>query len=308
MSVPVPQVPVKPVAVNRQMPQFATFTIYLLTTGIGVVALLYPFWLPSVVQTGQGGMAHAQDAPLILTLLVGLAFAVLLLEVQTAAGSAKTVALLGVLVAINSILRFVDVAIPGPGGFSPIFVLIILGGYIFGGRIGFLLGVMTLLVSALITGAVGPWLPYQMFTAGWIGLSAPLCRPLVRALGAEGRAGEIWVLAIFGAIWGIIFGIIINLWFWPFVAGSASQYWQPGIGVWATVQRYMVFYAATSLVWDSSRALGNALLILAFGAAILRVLRRFHRRFVFHYAPAPVRAPVVYAPALTPTPRVEVQP
>ena len=48
----------------------------------------------------------------------------------------------------------------------------------------FLLGVLTLLVSAILTGGVGPWLPYQMFTAGWVGLSAPLCRPVARALGA----------------------------------------------------------------------------------------------------------------------------
>lgn len=288
--------------------QVATLLIYLLTTGIGVVAFFYPFWLPAVAQGSGQGLAHAQDAPLMLTLLVGLAFAVLLLEVQTAAASAKTVALLGVLVAINSILRFAEVAIPGPGGFSPIFVLIILGGYVFGGRIGFLLGVMTLLVSALVTGGVGPWLPYQMFTAGWAGLSAPLCRPLVAALGLHGRKGEVWVLAGFGALWGIIFGIIINLWFWPFVAGSPDQYWSPGVGVWAAIQRYTLFYLATSLLWDGMRAFGNGLLILLFGAAILRVLRRFHQRFVFQHVPAPRPAPVAYHPSLASRPASEVQP
>src|SRR5687768_12827096 len=173
-----------------------SFLIYGLTTLIGVVAFLYPFWLPAVTQGEQRGMAHAGDAPLMLTLLVGLAFAVLLLEVQTAAGSAKMVALLGVLVAINSVLRFADAAIPGPGGFSPVFVLMILGGYVYGARVGFLLGVLTFMVSALITGGVGPWLPYQMFTAGWVGMSAPLCRPFVRVLGWEGKWGEVLVLAL----------------------------------------------------------------------------------------------------------------
>jgi energy-coupling factor transport system substrate-specific component len=293
---------------KQRTQQFATLIIYLLTTGIGVVAFLYPFWLPAVAQGSAQGMAHAEDAPLILTLLVGLAFAVLLLEVQTAAASAKTVALLGVLVAINSILRFAEVAIPGPGGFSPIFVLILLGGYVFGPRMGFLLGVMTLLVSALITGGVGPWLPYQMFTAGWAGLSAPLCRLPVDAWGLRGRRGEVWVLAGFGALWGIVFGIIINLWFWPFVAGSPDQYWTPGLGVWAAVQRYTLFYVATSLLWDGMRAVGNGVLILAFGAAILRVLRRFHHRFVFVHVPAPRPAPSVYHPGLASSPTPEVQP
>ena len=52
------------------------------------------------------------------------------------------------------------------------FAPLILGGYVFGARFGFLFGAFALLVSALITGGVGPWLPYQMFAAGWMGLSA----------------------------------------------------------------------------------------------------------------------------------------
>lgn len=272
---------------NGWQQRTGSLIVYGLTTLIGVVAFLYPFWLPAVTQASQTGMAHAGDAPLMLTLLVGLAFAVLLLEVQTAAGSAKMVALLGVLVAINSVLRFAEAAIPGPGGFSPIFVLLILGGYVFGARVGFLLGVLTLLVSALITGSVGPWLPYQMFTAGWVGMSAPLIRPVVLALGWTGKWGEVLLLALLGALWGLLYGVIMNLWFWPFAAGSADQYWTPGLGPLITLQRYILFYVTTSLVWDAMRAVGNGLMLLVFGRAILAVLRRFHARFVFTYAPLP---------------------
>jgi len=270
--------------------RLGAFFVYGLTTLIGVVALLYPFWLPAVTQGDQNGMAHAGDAPLLLTVLVGLAFAVLLLEVQTAAGSAKMVALLGVLVAINSVLRFVDAAIPGPGGFSPVFVLMVLGGYVFGARVGFLLGVLTFLVSGLITGGVGPWLPYQMFTAGWVGMSAPLCRPVVNACGWRGKWGEVAILAFWGGLWGLLYGVIMNLWFWPYVTGAAAQYWMPGLGLVTTLQRYTLFYLTTSFAWDAMRAVGNVVLILAFGGAILSVLRRFHARFVYIYAPLLPRA------------------
>jgi hypothetical protein len=41
----------------------------------------------------------------------------------------------------------------------------------------------------------------------------------------------------------------------------------------------------TSLWWDLARAAGNALLLLLFGGAILRVLRRFRNRFRFDIAP-----------------------
>ncbi|MCS7260136.1 MAG: ECF transporter S component, partial [Anaerolineae bacterium] len=159
---------------------------YLASAAIGLIAFFYPFFLPTLPKDAAMGSSHATDAPLLLTVLIGICFGALLVEAQAQAGSAKLIALLGVLVSINALLRFIEVAVPGPGGFSPIFFLIVTTGYVLGGRFGFLMGALTLLVSALISGGVGPWLPYQMFTAGWMGLLAPACRPLVRLLrGAE---------------------------------------------------------------------------------------------------------------------------
>ncbi len=260
--------------------------IYGLTSAIGLLSFLYPFIIPSLRDAAQG-QAHAADAPLLLTALVGLCFVVLLLEVQGAAANAKFVALLGILVAMNSALRFLEVALPGPGGVSPIFFLIVMTGYVYGGRFGFLMGALTLLVSALITGMVGPWLPYQMFTSAWMGMSATACRPLVRLVRGQGRRSEILVLVVFGGVWGLAFGAIMNVWFWPYAIGPADQYWQAGLGVGETLKRYAAFYLATSLVWDVMRAAGNVVLTLAFGAAALRALRRFQRRFAFEYQDLP---------------------
>lgn len=268
-----------------------SLAIYGLSTGLGIIAFLHPFWSAIATATTQMGQAHAADAPLMLTLLVGLCFAVLLLEVQGQVVSAKLVALLGILVAMNALLRFVDVAIPGPGGYSPIFALIILTGYVYGSRFGFLMGALTMFVSALITGGIGPWLPYQMFTAGWVGLSAPLCRPSVWLLQGEGRWGEVVVLAAFGGLWGLLYGGIMNIWFWPFATGPVEQYWTPGLPVLETLQRYAVFYLATSLWWDAMRSAGNVALILVIGLPTLRALRRFRQRFAFDYLPGYRPAP-----------------
>lgn len=257
--------------------------IYLICGMVGMVSLLYPFVLPQLSATGQAGQQRNAEMPLMLTLLLGLALLVLVYEVQSQAMSTKIIALLGVLVAINAALRFIDVAIPIPGGFSPIFFLIILTGYVYGARFGFLMGVMTLVVSAILTGGVGPWLPSQMFTAGWVGMSVPLLRPLVRGMHMEGQKAEVWVLAGFGAGWGILFGVIMNLWTWPFISGPAEQYWTHGVGVVETIRRYSAYYLATSLVWDIARAAGNFLLIIGVGMPALRVLRRFKRRFTFTY-------------------------
>jgi energy-coupling factor transport system substrate-specific component len=88
-------------------------------------------------------------------------------------------------------------------------------------------------------------------------------------------------------VWGLLYGVVMNLWFWPFVVGSADLYWTPGIGVSEIVRRYAAFYVATSLVWDAVRLVGNVALMLAFGGPLLRLLRRFAQRFTFVYDPTP---------------------
>ena len=55
---------------NMTKSKTLSWLIYTLTTVIGIVAFLYPFWMPAL-QQGQMGMAHSKDAPLMLTALVG---------------------------------------------------------------------------------------------------------------------------------------------------------------------------------------------------------------------------------------------
>jgi energy-coupling factor transport system substrate-specific component len=208
-------------------------------------------------------------------ILLILCLGVLLIEVQGQTVSAKVVAALGVMVALTAVLRFIEVAIPGPGGFSLVFVPIILAGYVFGARFGFLLGALALLVSALITGNVGPWLPYQMFSAGWVGLTAGwLPHP-------ERSTLQIGMLALFSFSWGMLFGAIMNLYFWPFISEGAATSWQPGVNLAVGMRRYFAFYVSTSLVWDVSRAIGNTFFILALGMPTVRALLRFRERFEF---------------------------
>lgn len=266
--------------------RWLSFAIYAVTIGLGVLVFLYPFILPGAVGAQSTNTAHESESPLLYVLLLTLCLSVLLYEVQGGAVKSRQVALLGVLVAINSVLRFIEVAIPGPGGFTPIFFLIIVTGVVFGGRFGFLMGALTLFVSALITGGVGPWLPGQMFTAGWMGMSAALCRPLIAGLRLTGKKAEVWLLMVVGALWGLAYGAIMNLWAWPFVAGPADQYWTPGAGFLDTLQRYGVYYLVTSLAWDLAGSFGNVFLIGVFGAPTLKALRRFEQRLVFSCDPA----------------------
>ncbi len=259
--------------------------IYGLSTVLGLVALLYPFILRSAWAASQG--ARAQDAPLVTATLVGLSLLALLVELQGETIGAKTVAMLGVLVAIASVLRFLETLVPLPGGFSPIFAPILLAGYVFGARFGFLMGVFTILTSALVTGGVGPWLPYQMLTAGWVGMSAGWLRALGLPGAREGRLGRVEhaLLSAAGFSWGLLFGAITNLYFWPYAQGPVSQTWSAGLSLGETLARFGAFYAATSLPWDMARAVGNVALLLPLAVPTVRALTRFRRRFRFQAGP-----------------------
>ena len=273
------------------MRRLARGIVYALTSILGVAVFVSPF-LTTLSGSVSGGsnssISYNTSSPVFLALLGGLSLIALLLEMRDVAKDAKFVALLGVLVALNAGLSFLETAIPGPGGFSPVFFLIITSGYVFGGRFGFLMGVLTIFVGALISGGVGPWLPYKMLTSGWVGLSAPFARLWVERIQAPELRHRIELisLALFGVVWGLLYGVIMNLWFWPFATGPQSQHWQSGIGVLINLQRYSVFYVATSLIWDFARAAGTAFLLLLLGTPTLRALRRFQRRFEFQYIPA----------------------
>jgi energy-coupling factor transport system substrate-specific component len=251
--------------------------ILLAASVVGVMSFVYPFVVPQLQQGSFQGAAHAQDAPLVFVVLVGLCLGAVVGNLGTGQMNAKTVAVLGILTAVNAVLRFV----PGPAGFAAVFFLPILGGYVFGPTFGFLLGALSLLVSALIGAGVGPWLPYQMFAAGWVGLLSAMLpeRLLCRSTWLERLS-----LAVWGLFLGLVYGAVMNLWFWPFVfsPGQSDMFWQAGASLTDTLRRYAVFYLATSLVWDLGRAGGNFLLLLLFGVPILRLLRRFRQRFRFH--------------------------
>lgn len=251
--------------------------LYIFGALIGVVAFVYPFLQPALQRsaTADGATLAPAITPLLTTTLLAVCLLALLIEMQGARASAKVVAAMGMLVAATSVLRFIETAIPGPGGFSPIFVPIIFAGYVFGARFGFLMGAFTLLVSALITGGVGPWLPYQMFVSAWVGFSAGL----LPATGGNNQ--EIVMLAVFAGLWGLLFGFITNLYFWPFFAGELSMSWEPGSNLSTTVTRYLAFYGATSLLWDVVRAIGNVAMVAVLGLPTIRALRRFRDRFQF---------------------------
>jgi len=260
------------------MKKFLNAIVLAAASLVGVAAFLYPFFIPQPAGSAHGALSHSGDAPFLFIILMVFCLGAVLTNLSSGQINSKIIAVLGILTAVNAVLR----AVPGPAGFAAVFFLPILAGYCYGATFGFLLGTLSLLVSALMGAGVGPWLPFQMFATGWIGMASAWLPDLRRW-----PRLEVTMLTVWGLGWGFAFGATMNLWFWPFVFDptQTTLYWQPGLEAIEALKRYAAFYVITSLWWDVGRAAGNALLLLLFGAPILRLLRRFRARFQFQVQP-----------------------
>lgn len=235
---------------------------------ISVVAFGWP-----LLVSPDAAIARGVSAPWTFALLLPLVLAVVLAELSEGGLDAKAVAMLGVLSALGAAIRPLGA---GTAGVETVFFLLVLGGRVFGPGFGFVLGNTMLFASALLTGGVGPWLPYQMLGAAWVALGAGLLPPL------RGRA-ELAVLAAYSAVASLVYGLLLNLSFWPFAlsAGSTSLSFQPGAPILDNLVRVVAFSLATSFGWDIGRAVTTTVLVLVTGPVLLRTLRRAARRASF---------------------------
>ena len=241
---------------------------------IGLVAFFYPLFLSGASRSQAMGNPHADDAPLFFGLVLALALLLFVLELGSQGMNAKTASALATLMMLAAVLRIPTL----PAGATAFFFAVILGGYVFGPRFGFLLGAGALFVSTFAIGGFGPWMPFQVFCAGWVGMTAGWLGAFRPRLSRH-RMLELACLCAFGVAWGFVFGAVMNLWFWPFMASGESISWQPGLGLGETLKHYWSFYLLTSAGWDVWRALANVVLILAVGRPVLDVLSRFRDRF-----------------------------
>lgn len=232
----------------------------------GLALFAWPF-------LGAGLPADTPAWALMIACVAGL----FLVEAGTRQLDSRAIALLAAIAAIDSALRLA--VIVGIGGFNPIFFLILCAGYAFGTSFGFMAGALSILVSALISGGIGPWVPYQVFGVGWVGVAAGLVghwrspMPGVR---------DIVVLAAVGAVMGWVFGALLDVTDWvPGYRGNPTIGWAPGMPAPTALLHFGRYYLLTSLAYDTFRAVGNAVMVVALGAPVLAALGRFRRRLSF---------------------------
>ncbi|WP_405403028.1 ECF transporter S component [Streptomyces sp. NBC_01104] len=241
-----------------------------LISAIGVAAFGWP-----LLAGPDSGLAHSQDAPWLFAALLPLLVGVVVAMIADAGLDAKAVAMLGVLAAVGAALRPLGA---GTAGLEPMFFLMVLSGRVLGPGFGFVLGSVTMFASALLTGGVGPWMPFQMLSMGWFAMGAGMLPGPDRL---RGRA-ELLMLAAYGAAASFAYGTVMNLYGWTIVPGLGSGIsFHPGDALADNLVRFLAYCTATSLGWDLGRAVLTVVLTLTVGTALLKALRRATRRAAF---------------------------
>lgn len=252
-----------------------------LISAIGAAAIGWPLFADA-----RSAPAEASaDAPWLFAALLPLLIGVVVATIADTGLDAKAVAMLGVLAAAGAALRPLG---GGTAGIEPMFFLMVLSGRVLGPGFGFVLGAVSMFASALLTGGVGPWMPYQMLCMGWVAMGAGL---LPRPHTLRGR-GELRLLAAYGAVASLLYGTAMNLQGWAvYNRGLPSALaFEPGAPLQENLAHFTAYVLATSLGWDVPRAALTVVLTLTLGGAVLRALRRATRRAAFD-VPVEFRAP-----------------
>jgi len=272
--------PRSPVVHNLPVPvewKTAVMLGILSVAGLGMFA--WPFIIPAPADTSM-----SDNAPIIFIAILPLLIFLVLAQFSEKGMDAKALAILGVLSAINAVLRPLGA---GTNGIELVFFMLILAGRAFGPGFGFVLGCTSLFASAMLTAGVGPWMPFQMLAAAWIGMGAGLLPNKAFGRLIRGKA-EIAMLIVYGIVAGYFFGIIMNMWFWPYLMGHATGTgtdlaYIPGGPIGENLKRFAIFTLITSTaIWDTGRAIANTILLLLLGAPILAAFRRTIRRAAFN--------------------------
>jgi energy-coupling factor transport system substrate-specific component len=234
----------------------------------GIVLFSWPF-------IGSG----LPDSTPAWTLTIGCVVGLFLVEAGMRQLDSRAVALLAAIAAIDTALRLA--VIEGIGGFSPIYFLVLCAGYVFGTSFGFLAGALSILVSALAGGGMGPWVPYQIFAVGWVGVAAGLAGQWSRGARVPDWR-DVLVLAAVGGVMGWVVGALLDITVWiPAFRGNPSLGWLPGMDAATALVHFGRFYLLTSLAYDTFRAVGNVLMVIALGAPVMVALARLRVRLTF---------------------------
>ena len=232
----------------------------LISSLISMAALgfFWPFFVPTDEMADKASWFFLAATPLIMILVV-------VLVTQEELGS-KKIALLGILTALIAALRPLGI---GAIGIEPMWFALIIASRAMGPTFGFLLGTLSMALSALLTGGIGPWLSYQIFAAALIGWGTILIPAKLRGM------QEVSALIFYGIIAAGFFGIAMDLQFWPWTLGPGTELsYLPGAALVENLDRFFTYHFISALAWDIPRAILTTILLSIATKPMLTALRR----------------------------------
>jgi energy-coupling factor transport system substrate-specific component len=232
-----------------------SYIFLILIAALGVLCYLAPFRFSGTILDPNGGVLNWA---VISLLFLALTLAAIFSEFDRYAVSAKQIALIAMLGTVSALSRIPFVSMMN---FQPCTFFIICSGYVFGPMSGFMVGALTAIISNIFLGQ-GPWTAYQIFTwgtvgalAGWLG-KVKIVQKTYRST----------LLLAYGALAGILYAMVINIWFW-------AMYLYPH-----TLATYKgALYTAS--FWTLSHSLANVVFLGLFGNKVIDLLERFKLRF-----------------------------
>lgn len=249
--------------------QRAISVLAIITAGLASLAMFA--WPVLIASPNQSESALAQA---VFIALMPLIVVLTLVEFATGEIGSRQLAILGVLTAVNAVMRLLGA---GTAGIETAFFLIIIGGYVFRSSFGFILGSTSILVSALLGAGVGPWLPFQMMAAGLIGLGAGALPRF------KNKIGQTFTLICYAIVASFLYGSLMTLWNWPFLAGAETTLsYRAGAPLIENLSTFIKYELVTGgFLWDTSRAVTTSILIALTAPALLATLRRAANRAGF---------------------------
>jgi energy-coupling factor transport system substrate-specific component len=177
----------------------------------------------------------------------------------------RMIALVATLAALAALGRDAFAAIPDV---KPITAIVLVGGVAFGAGPGFAIGAISGVASNILLGE-GPWTPWQMLGWGLVGLiGAALGRLTRRQMGAL-------ALALACAASAEAFNLLLDVYVWT----GTGSHTLAGFGA----------VLGTAVVFDVTHVVASFAFGLAFGPALLRMLRRVRARTEVEWAPPAAR-------------------
>lgn len=193
---------------------------------------------------------------LVSTLVLLVILALLMLSTGRQPINTMVISVTAALTALAVLGRILFASLPSV---QPVTFLVLLSGYVFGSGTGFIVGMLTGLISNFFLGH-GPWTLWQMLAWG-------ICGLLSGVLGKGKRQLALMPFLIMSALAAYFFGMFMNTWHWLNLVYPLT--WTTWAATWAS-----------SFLFDTIHAAGNVIFAVIFAHPFFNYLVRYRNRFL----------------------------